>query len=652
MVYPGDLMMLTGAIRDLHLAHPNKFVTDVDTTCRELWDNNPHVTSFERYESHRYLNLGYPRYSHSEIRPAHLATRYHGQLSEALGVHVPLTRACPVIYLNEDERDPHYPRSLGLSKPYWVVVAGAKYDTTTKWWNPRFYQAVVDELDGAVDFVQCGSSDDWHLPVAGAVNMVGNTGLRDLIRLIYHADGVLCPVTFAMHLAAAVPTPDGRPRACVVLVGGRETPALIQYPNHTLLHVIGQLECCRTIGCWRYVCQETHVRQHLSSRCCQPVQITPELKLPRCMEMITPQRVVDAILQYYPDRRPVSSRSAWNCGIHDAGIHRSGTESAKRFGYTHPRHLQELYENAGGANVFRRAVRGAEDLSKLLAQSPGIELLLIGNLMDDTREVTKFCEERGIDRVYGEFGWFPHYSTDHADPWGYAWESSLCTATFARVTAKQRETVRQFRERFLVRPSAPLPERVRAPFVLWPLQLLTDRMNRYDLDVPDWYDLLLWTRQILPSRVQLVIKHHPVKTEQPRLEHARCFPNTVILDKGTPLRPLLEQAAGVIGCNSTVLLEARLLFRKPTWAYGRSWYSGHSDLIFPVQRGERLPHSELLGTAMDDPAAVAYADWFCWQLLARQYSTSDARKNPQAFLQWLHRRTAKSYEALGEDAFN
>lgn len=647
MVYPGDLLMLTGAIRDLHLAHPNTFLTDVDTTSQQIWDNNPYITPVDRIESHRYLNVGYPAYSHRESNPEHLSTRYHRQIGDALGVSIPVTTRHPEIYLSEEERTPDYPRSLGLRKPYWVVIAGAKYDTTTKWWNPASYQRVVDQLDGRIDFVQCGSADDWHPPVRGAVNMVGRTDIRELVRLIYHADGVLCPATFAMHLAAAIPTENGRPRGCVVILGGREELSLIQYPNHTLMHVLGQLPCCQQSGCWRYVCQETQVPQHLRSRCERPVQVTPDLQLPLCMEMITPDSVVDAILRYYPGDGPVTSARAWT------GHHASArTGPAKPFAYTHPRHLQEHYELAGGRNVYKRAVRSAEDFARLSETAAPVELLLIGNLLDGSDDLAQYCEQHEIDRVYGEYGWFPHYATEHADPSGYAWESSLCATPFTRLTAGQRARAVDFRERIGARPSEPLPDGVRAPFVLWPLQLLGDRVNRYDLNVADWYDLLLWTRQILPARYQLVIKHHPVQSAQPRLECARYFPNTILLDKRAPLRPLIEQSAGVIGYNSTVLLESRLLFNKPTWAYGRSWYTGHPELVFPIRVSEHLPYRELLGNPIDDPWMIDYGHWFLWQLLARQYPTNDAKKNPKAFLRWLHRRTAISYASLGEDAFH
>src|SRR5436309_573741 len=37
---PGDILMLTAAVRDLHLTYPNQFITDVRTPCPHLWENN------------------------------------------------------------------------------------------------------------------------------------------------------------------------------------------------------------------------------------------------------------------------------------------------------------------------------------------------------------------------------------------------------------------------------------------------------------------------------------------------------------------------------------------------------------------------------------------------------------------------------------
>src|ERR1044072_2246063 len=44
---PGDLVMLTAAVRDLHACYPGGYLTDVRTGSPELWDNNPYLTSLD-----------------------------------------------------------------------------------------------------------------------------------------------------------------------------------------------------------------------------------------------------------------------------------------------------------------------------------------------------------------------------------------------------------------------------------------------------------------------------------------------------------------------------------------------------------------------------------------------------------------------------
>ena len=43
---PGDIMMLTAAVRDLKLSFPN-FEIDVRTSCSEIWENNPYLTPLD-----------------------------------------------------------------------------------------------------------------------------------------------------------------------------------------------------------------------------------------------------------------------------------------------------------------------------------------------------------------------------------------------------------------------------------------------------------------------------------------------------------------------------------------------------------------------------------------------------------------------------
>ena len=40
---PGDILMLTAAIRDLHKTYPEQYLTNVETSAMELWENNPYI---------------------------------------------------------------------------------------------------------------------------------------------------------------------------------------------------------------------------------------------------------------------------------------------------------------------------------------------------------------------------------------------------------------------------------------------------------------------------------------------------------------------------------------------------------------------------------------------------------------------------------
>jgi len=302
---PGDILMMTAAVRDLHAAGPGRFQTDVRTSAPAIWENNPYITPLDqRRPGVETIEMHYPLIHQSNRRPFHFIHGYHQFLEEKLGLRIPVTRFHGDLHLLPEERrcpPPYAP--LGIPAQYWIVVAGGKYDFTAKWWNPHAYQQVVDALLGRVTFVQCGERGHWHPPLERVVNLVGKTSLRELIRLVYHAEGVLCPVTLAMHLAAAVETPPGKPRhrAAVVVAGGREPPHWEAYTHHQYISTSGALPCCADGGCWRSRCQpvgdgDAKDRHNL---CESPVQVSPHLRIPRCMDMITPQDVIRRIELYY-----------------------------------------------------------------------------------------------------------------------------------------------------------------------------------------------------------------------------------------------------------------------------------------------------------------------------------------------------------------
>src|SRR5687768_14299903 len=226
---PGDLVMLTAAVRDLHACYPEQFLTDVRTGSPELWENNPYLTPLNIDDPDAELiECQYPLIQFSNQRPVHFLHGYIEFLNERLGLQIRPTLLKGDIHLSDLERTMPSPveHMLGADLPYWIIVAGGKFDYTIKWWHFRRWQAVVDHFRGKILFVQVGKADDYHPPLKNVLDLRDKTPLRDLVRLVYRSQGVLCPVTFLMHLAAAVECADPRlkSRPCVVVAGGRESP--------------------------------------------------------------------------------------------------------------------------------------------------------------------------------------------------------------------------------------------------------------------------------------------------------------------------------------------------------------------------------------------------------------------------------------------
>src|SRR6478752_4206873 len=69
---PGDIVMLTAAVRDLHALYPGQYLTDVRTHCAPLWENNPYITHIENDdpEAERIV-MNYPLIHQSNHLPYH-----------------------------------------------------------------------------------------------------------------------------------------------------------------------------------------------------------------------------------------------------------------------------------------------------------------------------------------------------------------------------------------------------------------------------------------------------------------------------------------------------------------------------------------------------------------------------------------------------
>jgi len=294
--------MLTAALRDLHKAYPRRFATDVRTACPAIWENNPYLTPLVENDPEVIkLDCHYPLIHRSNRAPYHFIHGFIEYLNEKLDLRIRPTLFRGDLHLAPIEK-------LWISQveeivketiPFWIVVAGGKRDYTVKWWQTARYQEVVDHFADRIAFVQVGEKGHEHPPLRNVIDLRGKTDLRQLIRLVYHAQGVLCPVTLHMHLAAAVDVRPQMPksRPCVVVAGGREPPHWEAYPHHQFLHRAGALRCCDDGGCWKsrvVPLGDGDERDRLEHRCVDVVG-----PLPRCMDMIAATDVIRAIELYF-----------------------------------------------------------------------------------------------------------------------------------------------------------------------------------------------------------------------------------------------------------------------------------------------------------------------------------------------------------------
>lgn len=307
----GDAIVLSAAIRDFKLAYPDIDIC-VSTEYPQLWIGNPYITELKApVERVGLAAIQYVYKSKNNIEKIHYIQVFHRVIKDMLGLKVPLTVPRPDLHLTEAEKT-----NRPIAEPYWVVVAGTKRHATTKQWHVHRYQETVDRLrQNGLSFVQLGVTEDPVSPVThihpkltGVYDFVGKTTLRQMMQVIYHSDGVICPITAAMHMAAAFCKP------CIVLAGGREEYSWAAYsadnpafaseeqahilPSHTFLSTVGQLDCCAKSGCWKSHVEPAGVAPFTPSNktlCSLPVLSSP-MTVPRCLDLISVDNVVDAVM--------------------------------------------------------------------------------------------------------------------------------------------------------------------------------------------------------------------------------------------------------------------------------------------------------------------------------------------------------------------
>ena len=298
----GDTVQFTAAVRDLHRCYPGTFLTDVRMPCGEIWNYNPYLSHLDENDPEvETIDCELPLINWSNKVPYHVLEGFIDDLNRQLGLCIRCTEFKGDLHLSPAEKRARSPvhELAGADLPYWLIVAGGRHEMTIKWWDTERYQAIVDHFAGRIQFVQAGGGSDFHPKLRGTIDLRGKTSIRELLRLMHHAQGVVCGVTGPMHLAAAVERkePQAGHRPCVVVAGGRESPQWEAYPGHQFIHTVGALPCCAKGGCWktRTVPLGDSAEDDDPEHHC----VNVAGNLPRCMDMISAAEVIRRVETYF-----------------------------------------------------------------------------------------------------------------------------------------------------------------------------------------------------------------------------------------------------------------------------------------------------------------------------------------------------------------
>lgn len=274
---PGDILTLSASIRDLKQKFPNVKIK-LETSCGEIWDNNPYIDEYPDEEADIDFKAKYPLVDRSNTCGQHMIYGFKEYIENELGIDFNINRfGCDVHLSSEEKRwTNQVEETFGYKGKFWLINTGHKNDYPLKQWPTEKWQEVVDKLKDKITFVQVGVEKHNTIPLNNVYNLIGKTNLRQLIRLAYHSEGGFGHVSMINHLMSCWDKPS------FIIAGGRETATWEAYNTTQYFHTIGQLQCCGIGGCWKSKPKD-----------CPKME---ENNFPKCMNIIQPREVIDQVL--------------------------------------------------------------------------------------------------------------------------------------------------------------------------------------------------------------------------------------------------------------------------------------------------------------------------------------------------------------------
>jgi SAM-dependent methyltransferase len=213
---------------------------------------------------------------------------------------------------------------------------------------------------------------------------------------------------------------------------------------------------------------------------------------------------------------------------------------------------------------------GAETLKWALRHNIKHGVVLMNNISDWERQLRTECRKEKIPVITFEDGFIPHYTSLHFDYRGFCWDSS-----FPDKNIKLYDDVQE--DFSHVKYDMTPPIEINKPFVFVPLQTLGDSVILHGSDIKNWEEFVNKVRGEVSEKYDLVVKNHP----REHTKYVSRREDIKVINSG--LGWAIKECEFVVGVNSGVLYESSIIFNKPVYYYGRSWYDKHPEVCVPAR---------------------------------------------------------------------
>ena len=284
---PGDLIVWTRAIGDLKECYPN-YQIGIECPAMEIFENSPRITQLNKEDQNvETFNIAYDEINQGGWSGIHFSDAWRHDMEKKLGVPIKKTGIRPELWISDLEKTwiNQVEMTFGWKGSYILLNAGHKQDNLLKQYHK--YQEVVDLLNRyfgeKVKIVTIGHKDHIHPRLKGVLNLVGQTDLRQMIRLAYWSQMSIGPISLQFVMSAAL----GQP--AVVIAAGKEGPRWQRYNWIRYITNVGALPCAEFDGCWL---------GGEKGKCTQLIKYKDQ-EIPKCFAMITPEEIAKTVEDYY-----------------------------------------------------------------------------------------------------------------------------------------------------------------------------------------------------------------------------------------------------------------------------------------------------------------------------------------------------------------